>query len=68
MFFLTLPFSTRLVIITMTKTFCSQTILQNASNVESKGPCNLINFFVQLVLCPAVVYFDQRLDAVQSKC
>ena len=35
---LTLPLSTKLVIMTMTWTFCSQTIRQKASHVSSSGP------------------------------
>ena len=37
-FLLTLPLSRRFVIITITWTFCSQTILQKASHVSINGP------------------------------
>lgn len=35
---LTLPFSTRFVIMTMIPVFCSQIILQKSSNVDFRGP------------------------------
>lgn len=36
---LTLPFSTRFVIITITPTFCSHTIRQKSGVLDFKGPC-----------------------------